>query len=110
MASEWQRVLVFSLTIDHSLFTVVSLPARRAISSTATTAASIAAPATAATAATAKAAATSTATTATATIFPRPRFVDGQVATVKVCAVELLNCFLTFFIRSHLHKAKAPRA
>ena len=34
---------------------------------------------------------------------------DRQIAAAKVLAVELLNCFLTLFIRSHLDKAKATR-
>jgi hypothetical protein len=52
-----------------------------------------------------------TATVATApTIRPRPSFIDGQIAAVKVLAVELLDCRRCFFRRSHLDEAEASRA
>jgi hypothetical protein len=79
------------------------------VASAATTTPAITTAAAAATATIAAIAATASATTAasSAAIFARSRFVDCQVATIKVGAVKLLNCFLTLFTRSHFHEAKA---
>lgn len=89
----------------YSLFTIpCSLPARRAV----VAASEISAAAAAAIAS--KAPAPAAATSAIAAIFSRSGFIDRQVATVKVCAIELLNCLITFFLRRHFYEAETTRA
>src|SRR5882672_5833448 len=89
-------------TIYHSRF-INRLPARRVVASNATPA--ITTPATtAATAIAAKTTATTTAASATAAILAWSGFVNCQVTTGKVGAIELLDRFLAFLLGSHFNK------
>jgi hypothetical protein len=98
--------MVFSVPIYHSPFTNL-LPTRLAIAS-ATTAAAEATAAATTTAATAVAAVTTTAAATTiATIFAWSCLIDGQIATVQVSTIELLDCLFAFFLGSHLDEPES---
>src|ERR1041385_2012897 len=79
--------------------------------------ASAAAAATTATATTTSAAAAATAVatsattaTATGTFFARPSFIDGQIATVDVFAMQGLDSLVGIFFGFHGHEREAARA
>jgi hypothetical protein len=99
-------VFVFNYSPFTTHYLTRHLPARLAISSAATTEAATTAATTAATSAVAAKSAASAAAPTIAAILSWSGLVNGQVAAVEVCTIELLNCFFAVFFRSHLDESK----